>query len=119
MAASGENYGMHRLAERPPQMTGDFQPKLSILPGPQRRLWGELVAVPAEFVLYGGTALALHLGHRQSVHYDFFGNRHFDPAGLAASIPFLTNATITRQEPDTLSAIVDREGPVQVSFFGL
>ena len=100
-------------------MNAGFQPRLDILPAPQRRLWDELEAVPAEFVLYGGTALALHLGHRQSVDYDFFGNRHFDPAGLAASIPFLTNATITRQEPNTLSAIVDREGPVQVSFFGL
>ena len=29
----------------------------------------ELSAVPSEFVLYGGTALALHLGHRDSVDY--------------------------------------------------
>jgi len=31
-----------------------------------RRLWDELVATPAGFVLYGGTAIALRLGHRQS-----------------------------------------------------
>ncbi len=100
-------------------MTDDFQPKLSILPGPQRRLWDELRAVPQGFVLYGGTALALHFGHRQSLDFDFFGSRHFEPAKLAASIPFLTDATITQQEPNTLSVIIDRDGPVQVSFFGL
>ena len=100
-------------------MTADFQPNLSMLPAPQRRLWDELEMVPSEFVLYGGTALALHLGHRQSLDFDFFGNRLFDPAMLAAKIPFLTGATITQQEPNTLSAIIDRDGPVKVSFFGL
>ena len=100
-------------------MTADFQPKLHILPTPQRRLWDELEAVPGEFVLYGGTALALHLGHRQSVDYDFFGNRPFEPARLVARIPFLTGATITQQEPSTLSATIHRDGPIQVSFFGV
>jgi hypothetical protein len=100
-------------------MTAGFQPNLSILPAAQRWLWDELEAVPAEFVLYGGTAIALHLGHRQSADYAFFGNRPFDPARLAANIPFLAGATITQQEPNTLSAIVDRDGPVAVSFFGL
>ena len=100
-------------------MTAAFQPKLAILAAPQRRLWDELEAIPGEFVLYGGTAIALHLGHRQSVDYDFFGNRPFDPAKLAANLPFLTGATITQQAPNTISAIVDRGGPVQISFFGL
>ena len=100
------------------QMT-DFRPYLGILPSAQRRLWRELTAVPGEFVLYGGTALALHLGHRQSADFDFFGDRPFDPFILARTIEFLADATITQQEPNTLSAIVDRDGPVQVSFFGL
>jgi hypothetical protein len=100
-------------------MTAGFQPKLDILPVAQRRLWDELSTVPDEFVLYGGTAIALQLGHRQSVDYDFFGNRLFDPARLSAGLPFLTGATITQQAPNTLSAIVDRGGPVQVSFFGV
>jgi hypothetical protein len=100
-------------------MAGGFQPNLAILPAPQRQLWDELGAVPGEFVLYGGTALALHLGHRQSADFDFFGNRLFDPAVLAAQLPFLNGATITQQAPNTLSAIVERGGPVHVSFFGL
>ena len=100
-------------------MTDDFAPRLDILPKPQQRLWNELAAVPPEFVLYGGTAVALHLGHRQSVDFDFFGNQPFDPAKLAASIPFMAAATITQREPNTLSGIVDRGGPVRLSFFGV
>jgi len=110
---------MHGHTERRLRVTADFQPKLIILPAPQRRLWDELATVPDEFVLYGGTALALHLGHRQSLDFDFFGNRPFEPAKLFARIPFLAGATITQQEPNTLSAIIDRDGPVKVSFFGL
>jgi len=100
-------------------MSEDFQPKLDILPEAQRHLWSELGYVPGEFVLYGGTAIALHLGHRQSVDFDFFGNQTFDPGRLAAKIPFLAGATITQQEPNTLSATIDRNGLVKVSFFGV
>jgi Nucleotidyl transferase AbiEii toxin, Type IV TA system len=59
---------------------GEFIPRLDILPLPQRRLWDEFAGIPPEFVLYGGTAIALHLGHRESVDFDFFGSRSFDPA---------------------------------------
>jgi hypothetical protein len=97
----------------------DFLPRLDILPPPQRRLWDELAAVPAEFVLYGGTAIALHLGHRESVDFDFFGNRPLDPTRLLPAIPFLESATITQREPNTLSCTIDRDGPVKLSFFGV
>ena len=100
-------------------MTADFMPRLDILPPAQRRLWDELAAVPEEFVLYGGTALALHLGHRQSVDFDFFGDRLLDPALLAPVIPFLAAAIVTQRAPNTLSCTVDRGGVVQLSFFGL
>jgi hypothetical protein len=100
-------------------MTDDFTPRLDILPKSQRRLWDELAAIPADFVLYGGTAIALHLGHRRSVDFDFFSNRPFDPGTLAASIPFMAAATITQREPNTLSGIVHRGGAVKLSFFGL
>lgn len=100
-------------------MTDGFNPRLDIQSKPQRRSWDELAAVPPEFVLYGGTAIALHLGHRQSEGFDFFGSRSFDPEGLAASIAFLETATITHQEPNTLTALVRRGGPVKLSFFGL
>jgi hypothetical protein len=100
-------------------MATEFEPRLSILPAPQRRLWAELGSVPREFVLYGGTALALHLGHRQSVDFDFFGSGLFEPGRLAGDLPFLDGATLTQQSANTLSAIVDRGGPVKISFFGV
>jgi len=100
-------------------MTPSFQPKLNCLSVPQRLLWDELDTVPEEFVLYGGTALALHLGHRESLDFDFFGNRSFDSVRLNEKMPFLSGAKIMQQEPNTLSVIVDRQGPVKVSFFGV
>jgi hypothetical protein len=100
-------------------MTADFAPRLDILPPPQRRLWDELAAVPEEFVLYGGTALALHLGHRESLDFDFFGNKPLDPAELVPAVSFLVGAIVTQREPNTFSCAVDRGGVVKLSFFGL
>lgn len=100
-------------------MTADFIPRLDILPPPQRRLWDELAAIPAEFVLYGGTAIALHLGHRESVDFDFFSNKPLDPARLVPAVPFLAGAIVTQRQPDTFSCTVDRGGVVKLSFFGL
>ena len=97
----------------------DFHPRLDILPLPQRRLWLELRCVPPDFVLYGGTALALHLGHRESVDFDFFAKGAIDPELLAAEMPFMIDAEITQREKKTLSAIVNRGGPVKLSFFGV
>jgi hypothetical protein len=95
-----------------------FTPNLSILPGPQRQLWAELRDTPKAFVLYGGTALALRLGHRQSEDFDFFSNKPFQPVSLRESIPYLKHAEMTQFQEDTLTAIVHRNGPVKLSFFG-
>jgi hypothetical protein len=51
------------------QQPTPFTPRLDILPASQRRLWPELGAVPDEFVVYRGTALALHLGHRDREYF--------------------------------------------------
>jgi hypothetical protein len=95
-----------------------FTPNLQILPPAQRRLWDELTHTPREFVLYGGTALALRLGHRHSEDFDFFSNRSFAPDVLRKAIPYLQGADLSQFETNTLTAIVDRGGPVKVSFFG-
>lgn len=42
-------------------MENVFRPRLDILPPAQLRLWPELARTPGHFVLYGGTAIALHL----------------------------------------------------------
>ncbi|MEA3292039.1 MAG: nucleotidyl transferase AbiEii/AbiGii toxin family protein [Pseudomonadota bacterium] len=100
-------------------MDDKFVPHLEILPAPQRRLWDELREVPEEFVLYGGTAIALYLGHRESIDFDFFGTSSFFPDRLYASIPFLDGAEVLQSQPDTLTCLIDRDGPAHVSFFGL
>ncbi len=100
-------------------MVATFAPKLDILPPAQRQLWGELSSVPEEFVLYGGTALALHLGHRDSIDFDFFANRDFDPKQLYDGVPFLQGSRIIQQQPSTLTCLVGRDGDVKVSFFGV
>jgi hypothetical protein len=100
-------------------MTRSITPRLDILPEPQRLLWDELREVPAMFTLYGGTAIALHLGHRQSIDFDFFGINAIDPDSLYRELRFLRNAKIIQQQKNTLTCLVDRDGPVKVSFFGL
>src|SRR5580698_9140687 len=96
----------------------DFSPHLEILPPPQKALWNELSEISTEFVLYGGTALALHLGHRNSVDFDFFGSRPLDLSQLEQGISLLRGANIIQPEKNTLSAIVDRGGPVKVCSLG-
>lgn len=100
-------------------MTQSFSPRLNILPPPQRRLWLELAEVPPEFVLYGGTAIALYLGHRPSVDFDFFGNRDFAPDQLISAIPFLADGQAIQKARNTLTSLVNRREPVQVSFLGV
>jgi hypothetical protein len=95
-----------------------FIPNFATLPAAQRALWRELGATPGSFTLYGGTALALRLGHRESADFDFFSNEHFDPDLLARQAPYLENAERVQVAADTLTCRVDRGGPVLVSFFG-
>ena len=95
-----------------------FSPRLNILPSSQRALWKELKATPKHFVPYGGTALALRLGHRVSEDLDFFTNASFDPQDLAERIPYLRDGKVTLARENTLTVLLDRSGPVSVSFFG-
>ena len=95
-----------------------LNPRLDILPTAQRALWSELKQTPRSFVLYGGTAMALRLGHRQSIDFDFFSNESFEPSGLVWSLSYLREARIDQGGDNTLSVIVDRNGPVKLSFFG-
>jgi hypothetical protein len=95
-----------------------FKPRLDILPPAQRALWAELDATPDHFTLYDGTALALQLGRRRSVDFDFFRGYPFDPAALAREIPYLAGAEPVQVVSHTLTCRVERGGPVLVSFFG-
>jgi hypothetical protein len=72
---------------------GSFSPHLEILPEPQLRLWTKLRPITDfGFALYGGTGIALRLGHRASVDFDFFTERALDRASLEEPLPFLRRA---------------------------
>jgi hypothetical protein len=94
--------------------------QVEILAPPQRAFWEEDVAtIPSGWVLYGGTAIALHLGHRQSVDFDFFSADALDRVALRRRCPFLARAKTLQDEPDTLTVVLEKAGaPLKLSFFG-
>lgn len=69
-----------------------------------------------KFYLAGGTALALHLGHRTSLDFDFYCQSRFDSTTFAQTIESLfgKKAKITLKEKDTLYC---RIAGVDPSFF--
>jgi len=104
-------------------MSGAFKPRLDILPSAQRRLWPELkAAAELGFVLYGGTAIALRLGHRPSVDFDLFSEMPLDRDSLHAAFPFLAHSTVLQDERNALSVLLPYGDSVhthvKVSFFG-
>ena len=97
-----------------------FDPRLDVLPDAQKEIWASLSPAPRlSFVLYGGTAIALYLGHRQSVDFDFFRAGPLDKQELRTTFVFLDNASVLQDTPNTLVALAQMpSGPVKVSFFG-
>lgn len=73
-------------------------------------------------VLYGGTAIALRLGHRASVDFDFFTDKPLCKEVLQAALPFIAGAVVLQDQPDTLTVVVSegeaQAGHVKLSFFG-
>ncbi len=56
----------------------------AILPRVTQNAWQQLAPVlPDSAYLVGGTAVAVHLGHRRSRDLDFFTTASFDPEELA------------------------------------
>lgn len=102
---------------------GTFVPALHLLPANQRALWPSLRPLRDHgFVLYGGTAICLRLGHRVSVDFAFFSDLPFDHSALIAALPFHARSKVIQEEPNTLTlwvAPADGVGEgVKVSFFG-
>ncbi|WP_315831359.1 nucleotidyl transferase AbiEii/AbiGii toxin family protein [Bradyrhizobium prioriisuperbiae] len=97
-----------------------LDPIFSILPAAQIEIWKDLATAPKlAFVLYGGTAIALHLGHRQSVDFDFFRSEPLDKNQIHASFKFIDGAVVLQDSPETLVVLAQMpSGPVKVSFFG-
>ncbi|WOH69748.1 nucleotidyl transferase AbiEii/AbiGii toxin family protein [Bradyrhizobium sp. BWA-3-5] len=67
----------------------------------------------------GGTAVALHLGHRVSVDFDFFRAEPLHKADIETSFQFVQNARTIQEDENTLVMSVPMpSGPGKVSFFG-
>src|SRR3990172_764200 len=101
-----------------------LSPNFARLPPAQLRLWPELrPGVELGFVLYGGTAISLHLGHRRSVDFDFFHDRALAHDEIRAAFAFIRRARTLQESKDTLVVAVPGSGArgrdsVKVSFFG-
>lgn len=108
---------------------------IEVLPADQRRLWN-LLRTEANFLngqgyyLAGGSALALQIGHRQSVDFDFFSSqkelssltekwlgrfsrviiRDLDPDTLHAEVEGVKASFISAYKYPTVGALIDAEG---------
>ncbi len=76
-----------------------------------------LLKVFTNFYLAGGTALALQIGHRDSIDFDFFSLKEFDEESLLQKCQkiFKNNVNCIQKEKNTLTIIVNDE--VKISFF--
>jgi hypothetical protein len=97
-----------------------LDPKFDVLPAAQQQIWNALAAAPRlGFVLYGGTAIALHLGHRRSIDFDFFRSASLDKNQISAEFAFVKGAAVLQDTPDTLVLLAEMPaGLVKISFFG-
>ena len=57
-----------------------------ILDDTRRTLLPRLIPLKTRFYLAGGTGLALQIGHRESVDFDFFSRDEFAPDALARDV---------------------------------
>jgi hypothetical protein len=91
---------------------------LDILDEKRRSVLPKLKAVSEGFYLAGGTALALLIGHRDSIDFDFFTKDNFDTNELFEKTrqAFQGHEVLkTQEEKGTLSVIID--GAIRLSFF--
>ncbi len=91
-----------------------------VLPKKQFQLWQKLQSeAPAlgnlGFYLAGGTALALQIGHRQSLDFDFFSQQPNTAEPVSDWLTHFPDFLIRETAPDIVHAEIDR---VKVSFIG-
>lgn len=78
----------------------------ALLPGETGRAWEQVAPlVPAEAYLGGGTAIAVHLRHRQSRDLDFFHHEPIDLDELQERLRSRGPFAVTRQAPGTLEGL--------------
>lgn len=92
-----------------------------ILPPEQKSLWPSLHKLSElGFVLYGGTAIALQCGHRNSVDFDFFSSLPYTKEEIYTALPFLRGQEVLQDSERTLTVAYKKDKntlPVKLSFF--
>lgn len=93
-----------------------LDPAIATMPQNQAAVWPSLGDLPENFVLYGGTGLALRLGHRGSEDFDFFSAEPFGPTDLLAELGWLGRVTVSRSSANNLELVTP--AGVHFAFFG-
>ena len=69
-------------------------------------MWAKLrPTVQLGMTIYGGTAIALRLGHRASVDLFFFTSEPLDKQALREKMPFLRDTTVLQDQTETLTVL--------------
>ena len=86
------------------------------LPASAQRIFAQLGGESSvrSFYLAGGSACALHLGHRISVDLDFFTPEMYEPAQLIPRLESIGKITVQQQSRGTFVGLL---AETQVSFF--
>ncbi|MDR1283498.1 MAG: hypothetical protein LBK99_22155 [Opitutaceae bacterium] len=76
----------------------------SCLPVQQKYIWSRLEPLSGTpWGLYGGPAIALRLGHRVSVDFDFFSHAPLNKKELYQMLPWLETGGILQEQGHTLT----------------
>lgn len=86
-----------------------------ILSDSQVKLFPFLALFRSRFILVGGTAIALHIGHRRSIDYDLFSDKPFRNILLKRKIG--KSATIERVLVDSEGELTFVSSGVKITFF--
>jgi len=91
--------------------------RLDILPEEQLKLFEKLSSQSFinDFYLAGGTCLALQIGHRKSVDFDFFIPADFKTSDIVNILTQLGNYQRENEERNTINGSLNG---VRISFFG-
>ncbi|MBN2481705.1 MAG: nucleotidyl transferase AbiEii/AbiGii toxin family protein [Bacteroidales bacterium] len=91
--------------------------QLAVLPDTQLKLFEKLTSQSfiSAFYLAGGTGLALQIGHRQSLDFDFFIPDDFENSLIINSLTSIGDFVRGNEDKNTING---RLNGVRISFFG-
>ena len=90
--------------------------KLEILPEEQKQLFYKLSQIGwlCDYYLVGGTGLALRLGHRISIDFDFFTNKEINNISLIEKLSKIGKFELFSEDVNTVNGSLDL---VKISFY--